>query len=429
MYTSLATAIRSALGGVVDAAVNAMQNTVQAAQQHAVPANDGAVQQRADDIVSGMLRGVLESLGPALVQRLGVTIQQPDGTTVGAQAPPGPAAPGQPPLVSTPSAPPSVQSFPLGGDETDEEDVKEPADKRHKPVHAASDAVQAPPPAPIETVDVPMTAPPADVSINPTDVAAASVSAPAKPAPAGPSGLGPSGLGPKGGLGKGLALPPKRPAKRNTENSTDAARAGVGHKIAYVNKSFLVYACNPAGMAAVSAAANSNTTPAPAAPEPASTQLGPSAAAAPPLGDLLGSLMGALNGPPGEGGQGGLDGLMQMAAQVASSPAMANVAQQLAGGDARQLGGGAPPNIGSLMQSMMPLMQEVLGGGGRGGARRNSRVVDMAQVGQQLAAILGDQAAREWIQRMETDVEAMAAADPAPLSDTYQLTGGGPSSS
>lgn len=172
----------------------------------------------------------------------------------------------------------------------------------------------------------------------------------------------------------------------------------------------------------MSAASTNSTAPAATQP-PTSTQLGPSAAAAPPLGDLLGSLMGALNGPQAGGGQGGggLDGLMQMAAQVASSPAMQNVAQQLAGGNAGGRGGGAPPNIGALMQSMMPLMQDMLGGGG--GASRGNHVVDMAQVEQQLAAILGVQAAREWIQRMEADVEAMASVDAAPLSDAYRGSG------
>lgn len=424
MYTSLATAIRSALHDVMDAAASAMQDAARAVPDPA-PAADGAEQQRSrtDDIVSGLLRGVLESLGPALVQRLGVTIRQPNGTTEGAtggSSPPAPAAP----QAAAPPAPQSVHSFPVGGDDTDEEDVREPADKRHKPAHGSSTTYDA-------AVTAPSHAPegPADVPMSAADVPSASV--PSKPAEAGPSNVGPkgglgpkSGLGPKGGLGKGLgpALPPKRAAKRTTENATAAAaRAGACRWHRNTLRCECMLTCT--GMAAMSDSAPS--APA-AAPEPVATQqLGPSAAAAPPLGDLLGSLMGALNGPPGEGGQGGLDGLMQMAAQVANSPAMQNVAQQLAGGDGGRRGGGAPPNIGSLMQSMMPLMQGVLGGGGLGGGGRSSRVVDMAQVGQQLAAILGEQAAREWIQRMEADVEAMATADdPAPLSSAYQQSGG-----
>lgn len=186
-----------------------MQEAAHSSQDGA-PAGDGATQQRArtDEIVSGVLRGVFESLGPALVQRLGVTIRQPNGTTVGAvgqQAPPRAAAEPQQ------AAPTSVQSFPVGGDETDEEDIKEPADKRHKPAHEASTAA----------ADAPL-AGPAQTRAPPVDGAGASAST--KPV------AGPSGLGPKGGLGKGLgpSLPPKRPAKRTpaTDSTADAARAG-----------------------------------------------------------------------------------------------------------------------------------------------------------------------------------------------------------
>lgn len=227
VYTSLATAIRNALHNVVGAAVRAMQDAARAAQESA-PADHDAVQQRerTDDIVSGVLRGVLESLGPVLVQRLGVTIRQPNGTTVGAtgqggepatESPAEGAAPGQP-------APPSLQSFPV--EDSDEEDVREPADKRHKPDSDAGGS------APV-SADVPMRAPPADNAATAAPATAAPATAAPKPAApvakATPAAAGPSGL--KGGLGKGLgpSLPPKRPAKRTpvAETTSDAARAGL----------------------------------------------------------------------------------------------------------------------------------------------------------------------------------------------------------
>ena len=70
-------------------------------------------------------------------------------------------------------------------------------------------------------------------------------------------------------------------------------------------------------------------------------------------------MMSMLQGPQGEG-------LMAMANQMAQSPAMAQIADQLMGpegpGGASEGGPrGPPPDLGQMMNAMMPMMQSMLG--------------------------------------------------------------------
>ena len=114
-----------------------------------------------------------------------------------------------------------------------------------------------------------------------------------------------------------------------------------------------------------------------------------------------------------------------MIGQLASSPAMGQIMSQMGGGagaggrGSGQQGQGAPPDFNQLLASVMPMVGQVLGGGGPGGggapgggsssARNRSRSPQRGDLSELDAELPAADAAR-WRARIAADKAAIDAA-------------------
>jgi hypothetical protein len=142
------------------------------------------------------------------------------------------------------------------------------------------------------------------------------------------------------------------------------------------------------------------------------------------LMQMMGGMLGG-GGPGvgGGGGGGGMGGLLQMAGQIASDPAM----QPLISGMANAVLGGGGPGGGQGMGGLGGLLGGLLGASGPGGmggpggsgARSATVVASMDDLEHELPA----EVAAEWRRVLEEDERAQAisaAQGRDPLSEVYQ---------
>jgi hypothetical protein len=129
----------------------------------------------------------------------------------------------------------------------------------------------------------------------------------------------------------------------------------------------------------------------------------------------MGSVMQAMGG---QGGGGGLSGVL---GQLMNNPGVDQMMRQVMGDDGES-GGGEAPDLGNMMSQMMPMVAQMLGGGGAGAPRsggvRQRQSGEEGEAGWQEA--LSEEERARWEAAIARDEEAQAGAGPQrPLSDAY----------
>lgn len=160
------------------------------------------------------------------------------------------------------------------------------------------------------------------------------------------------------------------------------------------------------------------------------------------LGQLLGQVSRAAAPSRGQAGnQGNAGGLMGMLNQMMQSPALQQMAEQLADGHMGSEGGSAQasgPDLGSIMQQMMPMVSQMFGssmangtgssatsGAARrslaGGAESPSHTSsDAGPAGLDALSCLPAERAEQWRQRIMADRDCQAEMQRSPLSEAYR---------